>query len=1188
MTVPSRAFPSGVEWPSVLSDFKKSGTTPSKRKSSGSEREATTAARTSSSNTSTPSSQASGRIATSGGSAHSLESTRGLFVKRLKKGWISKKLKRFKDDSPSCPSRGGITDPEGKVAASKPSAAATGTANAVVDLCSSDEEPDDSSDDEEQEKAGAETLATLLAKKRPPSKKRPPTPVVLPSPPPGGDRRNTESPVANEARILLSLATPPSVDLSDSENNTDTGKDNNKNESNKDTSEDRASNNKLPSLSFFLNPRASPRAANPEASPKAVPALSGFKKLHGFVQSFDKSPSKARKSPVAAFTPTRSKQHPKRSEDNDSDGDEDGNLFGRWSKGFSVEQKRVLLASLAPEGCSPEAIEAEDWEKADIFTVCSAFSKRFGVLRIEDLEKLVKGEFIVPKGMVGVRKQEPTKPLPVSGDEASEEAGALSRGAAVAPAPDTNEDVAGRNEPSGSKSLIDAGTAVLEDDTQTNGDGECEPREETRTSRGASLETADDAASREEEANLWECLGEFFSMETDAFTEVLEDGAKTNEGGECKPHKEAETSRGTPVEIANDAASKEEEAKLLRAVVGEVVSRIVDSVGVRRRERPLTETGPGALLEDDFSQLRLATAAHRKSHDDEESPLVVVSAGKLLFLALPLVCLAVVFARLGLFDVSNSILEGCFRTFFQLHVLGCLLSPIFKHGIKRPVIVVSYALFMIVLASYEASSRTKYTHDDQFYIIVQSLVLNVGWVALWAFGAILKPRPVWNPQYVLPIVGMLLGNSINGVSLTLDTITTSLVERHSEVDLYLSFGATQFEAVSGIVAHAIQKGTTPALNMMCVVGIVSIPGMMTGQILGGSSPLVAARYQAMIIFLIALCTLSTILLSSFLTVVSAFCSHQILRPERFVKNRKRGLARLILWAWGYAFGSTDKVPVGTTKGLSRGNVGAVLPEEVGRTFQPSPTSFRILPLKKGSVVSNEVGTNSLIQVSELNRYFMSGEDGAHRRVLFDDLSLSVNEGDLLLVSGPSGTGKSQLLRMIAGLSPLQDGTVRLDGRSWNHDYNGDHAVEWRKQVRYVSQTKVQIPGTPRQFLKRIQSFRSWKAEDRSGSATDLVMKHVSHHIRQWGMGVECLDREWTVLSGGESQRVLVAIALASRPKILLFDESTSALDYESKLAVEASVKDFVEDHEGGVLWVSHDELQAERMMDSEPPVIYDL
>lgn len=199
----------------------------------------------------------------------------------------------------------------------------------------------------------------------------------------------------------------------------------------------------------------------------------------------------------------------------------------------------------------------------------------------------------------------------------------------------------------------------------------------------------------------------------------------------------------------------------------------------------------------------------------------------------------------------------------------------------------------------------------------------------------------------------------------------------------------------------------------------------------------------------------------------------------------------------------------------------------------------------------------------------------NRRTLFSDLSFLVNEGDLLLVSGPSGTGKSQLLRMMAGLSPLQEGDLWLHGKSWKNEFSGNNVVEWRRQVRYVTQTKVQIPGTPLQFIRKIQSFRSWKTEEERIEYD--FMKHVSHHLRQWGMGLDCLNKDWAVLSGGESQRVLMAIALASRPKILLFDESTSALDHESKLAVETSIKDFVADHEGGVMWVSHDEQQAERM-----------
>ena len=677
----------------------------------------------------------------------------------------------------------------------------------------------------------------------------------------------------------------------------------------------------------------------------------------------------------------------------------------------------------------------------------------------------------------------------------------------------------------------------------------------------------------------------------DQFEEIISDQDQTNDEIQevPSPNEAEDFSKNSIVEYTGNVHdTQNEEGNLpespeVRAILGEMMTNMVDMITsqFRQEQDPVPEEiSENNLIEDDKDEddKSSSEASHDKDERDESEenrPLIVVSAKQLSLLALPLICLAFILRRFGMFDVSNSIFEGSFRTIVQLHILGTMLSPIFKHGAQRPGLVGCYALFMIVIAAYEASSRTKYTHEGQFTIIVQSLILSVGWVSMWAFGAILKPKPVWNPRYLLPIVGMLLGNSINGISSTLDLITTSLVEKQSEVDLYLSFGADQYEAVSSIVTQAIQKGMTPKLNMMCVVGIVSIPGMMTGQILGGSSPMVAARYQAMIIFLIVLSTLSTILVSSFLTVMSAFGSHQILRPEKFVRNQKRGVARLILWLWGYIFGGGNgQVPVGSNMG-SGGLLGG---RELDKPILSPAKGFEIRSLKRGSVVSDDEGTNSLIQAIGLNRYF-SVDDGddqctesENRRTLFSDLSFLVNEGDLLLVSGPSGTGKSQLLRMMAGLNPLQEGDLFFQGRSWKDEFEGNHVVEWRRQVRYVTQSKIQIPGTPLQFIRKVQSFHSWKME----SEVDF-MKHVTHHLRQWGMGLDSLKKDWAILSGGESQRVLMAIALASRPKILLFDESTSALDYESKLAVETSINDFVDDHQGGVIWVSHDAQQIERM-----------
>jgi len=176
--------------------------------------------------------------------------------------------------------------------------------------------------------------------------------------------------------------------------------------------------------------------------------------------------------------------------------------------------------------------------------------------------------------------------------------------------------------------------------------------------------------------------------------------------------------------------------------------------------------------------------------------------------------------------LTQSMLEGGLRTILQLSLLGSLLLPIFQAN--SPFLVVGYVCFMVTLAAYEASSRTTYQIEGQFPIILASLATNVGWVVAWAFGVIVRPKPVWwNPRYVIPIVGMLLGNSISAVSLSLDNLTKALVEQREEINLWLSLGATPPEAMRRLIRNAIQVGTTPIFNTMRVIGVISIPGTMT-------------------------------------------------------------------------------------------------------------------------------------------------------------------------------------------------------------------------------------------------------------------------------------------------------------------------------------------------------------------------
>ena len=98
---------------------------------------------------------------------------------------------------------------------------------------------------------------------------------------------------------------------------------------------------------------------------------------------------------------------------------------------------------------------------------------------------------------------------------------------------------------------------------------------------------------------------------------------------------------------------------------------------------------------------------------------------------------------------------------------------------------------------------------------------------------------------------MILGNTLNGISLGLDRLTAELSEKRALVEMRLTLGATRWEACRDPMCDAVRTGMVPIVNSMMVVGLVSFPGMMTGQMLAGALPMGAVRYQIVIMFLIA-------------------------------------------------------------------------------------------------------------------------------------------------------------------------------------------------------------------------------------------------------------------------------------------------------------------------------------------------
>ena len=161
------------------------------------------------------------------------------------------------------------------------------------------------------------------------------------------------------------------------------------------------------------------------------------------------------------------------------------------------------------------------------------------------------------------------------------------------------------------------------------------------------------------------------------------------------------------------------------------------------------------------------------------------------------------------------------------------------------------ATLMIVLASVEAVRRAGRTYAGVRRDVFLSLLVAAASSMLFVTTLILHTDPWWTPRYLIPLLGMVLGNGLTGISLGLERCLAAFEEERPGIELWISAGARPWEAARPVASRSLKAGLIPILNAMSVAGMVTIPGMMTGQILGGTEPGMAARYQILVMFLIA-------------------------------------------------------------------------------------------------------------------------------------------------------------------------------------------------------------------------------------------------------------------------------------------------------------------------------------------------
>ena len=202
--------------------------------------------------------------------------------------------------------------------------------------------------------------------------------------------------------------------------------------------------------------------------------------------------------------------------------------------------------------------------------------------------------------------------------------------------------------------------------------------------------------------------------------------------------------------------------------------------------------------------------------------------------------------RLGL---ENRFIWSAIRMTAQLAILGLVLKQIFDLSSAIPVLFL--AGVMTLVAGVSAVRRIEHRYAGIYPVAVFSVWVSTWLVTLITILLIVRPQPYHSPQVVIPLLGMVLGNSLTGISLGLDRFLAELRSQRGIVEMRLAHGATRWESCREVFAGATRTAMIPILNTMSVAGIVSIPGMMTGQLLAGAPPIQAVQYQIMIMFVIA-------------------------------------------------------------------------------------------------------------------------------------------------------------------------------------------------------------------------------------------------------------------------------------------------------------------------------------------------
>ncbi len=199
------------------------------------------------------------------------------------------------------------------------------------------------------------------------------------------------------------------------------------------------------------------------------------------------------------------------------------------------------------------------------------------------------------------------------------------------------------------------------------------------------------------------------------------------------------------------------------------------------------------------------------------------------------------------------------RMTIQLLLVGFYLEFIFD--LNNSFLNLSWVLIMTILATYTVINRSELKMQFFFIPIFIAIIMSVLVIDAYFLGFIIRLNNIFEARYLIPITGMLLGNSIKTIIIALNTYYKQLKKEKELYRWYLANGATKQEALVPFKKEAFKSAFNPVIANVAIVGLISLPGMMTGQILGGSSPAVAVKYQIMLMIMVFSSSIFSVFLS---------------------------------------------------------------------------------------------------------------------------------------------------------------------------------------------------------------------------------------------------------------------------------------------------------------------------------------